>query len=153
MSDILGKILGVIIAFVLCILAPLTIVTMSDDMVDRRAIYSEMTTFVDQIIDTGELTKEQLADFMYGVSSYGPVCEVKIVRYIRVVNPKAGGGITVSYTPTDIYAEGSHINFNQGDLIQVHVEAVEYTGMQKVARLALGTALRPLDYTVTGRVR
>lgn len=153
MSDILGKILGIIIAFILCILAPLTVVIMSDDMVDRRAIYSEMTTFIDQVIDTGELTEAQLSDFMYGISSYGPICEVRITRHIRIVNPAEGGGIVVSYTPTDVFNEGKDITFNQGDLIQVHVEAVEYTGTQRVARLTLGTALQPIDYTVTGRVR
>lgn len=152
MGDVFGKILGVILAFILCILAPLTITAMSDDMADRRAIYSDITSFVDQIIDTREVSDQQMKSFLYSVSSHGPICDVKIIRNMRVVNPGPDGNIT-TYVPIDTFVEGAPIHFNEGDLIEVSVSAVEYTGAQKVARMTIGVALKPIEFTVTGRVR
>lgn len=153
MGDIFGKILGVILAFILCIMAPLTVIAMSDDMADRRAIYADITAFVDQTIDTGNITDLQLKEFLYAVSSHGPVCDVKIVRQMRVVNPDPKGGTVVTYVPMDVFLDGVPMHFNQGDLIQVSVEAVEYTGAQRIARMSIGVALQPIAYSIAGRVR
>ena len=153
MGDIFGKILGVILAFILCIMAPLTIVAMSDDMSDRRAIYSDVTNLIDQTVDTGQITEQQLQQFLYNVSSHGPVCDVKIVRHMRVVNPSADGGTITTYVPIDMFLDGAPMHFNTGDLIQVSVKAVEYTGAQRVARMSIGVALTPIEYAVSGRVR
>ena len=153
MGDVFGKILGVILAFILCIMAPLTIVAMSDDMADRRAIYSDITNLIDQTIDTGEITEQQLRSFLYAVSSHGPVCDVKITRQMRVVNPSSDGGTVTTYVPTDMFIDGAPMHFNSGDLIQISVKAVEYTGAQRIARLSIGQALQPIDYTVAGRIR
>ena len=160
MSDILGKIIGIVLSFLLCVLAPLTLIVLSEDTSARRNIYSEMTRFVDTVTDTGEITEAQLKDFYYGVSSYGPQCSVTITRYIRVVNPgvtadgSSSSNAMVSYIPKALSSTGlTTQQFEQGDLIKVHVEATGYTGMQQFARATIGAALRPISFSVTAKVR
>lgn len=161
MSDALGKIIAIVLSFLLCIIAPLTIIVMTDDMADRREIFSEMTTFVDTVTDTGTITPAQLKDFYYAVSSYGPKCSVTITRYIRVVNPGATiPGTTdkftaeISYIPKNISGTGmTEEEFYQGDLIKVHVEATGYTGMQQFVRSTVGILLKPISFSITAKVR
>lgn len=154
MGDIFGKVFGVILAFILCILAPITVSVMADDMSDRRILYSEMTNFVDEVVDTATITKEQLTDLYAGLNSYGPLCEVKITRYMRAANPDSKGQVEVTYMPVDISVNTpSKVSFNTGDLVKVELRAVDYAGVQRVARGLLGAFLKPIEYSVTARVR
>ena len=154
MGDVLGKIFGVVLAFILCILAPLTVAVMSDDMTDRRAIYSEMTDFVDEVVDTAQITPEQLSDFYAGISAYGPVCEVQVFRYMRTAEPGVDRTYDITYIPLNVNMSSTDTTyFNTGDMIKIHVEAVGYRGMQKTARGLLGGFLQPIEYSVVARVR
>lgn len=157
MSDIVGKVLGVILAFILCILAPLTVAVMSDDMTDRRAIYGDMTNFIDEVVDTATITQEQLEDLYASINARGPICEIKITRYMRAANPDTNGEIEITYMPVDVTigTAGNNIisKFNQGDLIKISVIARDYSGIQKVGRAILGGFLTPIDLSVTARVR
>lgn len=127
---------------------------MSDDMSDRRILYSETTNFVDEVVDTATITADQLTDLYAGLNSYGPICEVKIYRYMRAANPAKDGSVEVTYMPMDISIDkSSKISFNTGDLIKVELKAVDYAGVQRVARGLLGAFLTPIEYSVTARVR
>lgn len=154
MGDIVGKVLGIILASILCIVAPLTVTVMSDDMSDRRILYSEMTNFVDEVVDTATITEERLTDLYASLNSHGPICAVKVYRYMRAANPDKNGSVEVTYMPTDISINmSSKVSFNTGDLIKVELRAVDYAGVQRVARGLLGAFLTPIEYTVTARVR
>lgn len=154
MGDVVGKVLGIILAFILCIIAPLTVTVMADDMSDRRLLYSELTNFVDEVVDTATITEEQLTDLYAGLNSYGPICEVKVYRYMRAANPNKDGKVEVTYMPMDISVDKSSIiSFNTGDMIKVELRAVDYAGTQRIARGFLGAFLKPIEYSVTARVR
>ena len=157
MSDILGKITGLVLAVILCVIAPLVIAIMADDMSDKRTIYSEMTNFVDEVVDTSTINKTQLEDFYAAINAHGPICEVRLTRYVRAANPDGKGDIEITYMPTDITVGTTNSDiiskFNQGDLISVTVVARDYTGVQKVGRSFVGGFMAPLNYTVTARVR
>ena len=60
MSDIFGKVLGTMLAFILLFFAPFTMVTLSNEMVARRTIMNEMQSFIDEVIDTRAVTDKQL---------------------------------------------------------------------------------------------
>lgn len=157
MGDIAGKLIGVVLAFVLCILSPLTITVMSDDMADRRVIYSDMTSFVDEVVDTATITKAQLEDFYAAINTHGPICQVQITRYVRAANPDTSGSVELTYMPVDVTVDTGNSDiiekFNKGDLIKVHVTAKDYTGAQRVGRNLLGAFLTPIEYSITARVR
>lgn len=150
MPDIFGKVLGMIIAFVLLFLAPFTWVTLSNEAVARRVILNEMQAFIDETIDSRQITESQLEDLYLGVSGLGPVVDVEIERYVRTVDPdpKNPGGIYVTY----VYSENTK-QFNQGDKVKIRVHAINYTGAEKMLRSTVGLWLPPIDYTLAGRVR
>lgn len=150
MGDIFGKILGSMIAFVLVFLAPFTWATLSSEMVARRTIMNEMQSFLDQTIDSRQVTENQLEELYLGISGLGPVCDVEVERYVRVVDPdpKQTGGIYTTY----VYSENNR-TYNQGDKVKVHVKAIGYTGTQKFLRSTIGLWLPQIDYTFAGRVR
>lgn len=86
MSDIFGKVLGTMLAFILLFFAPFTMVTLSNEMVARRTIMNEMQSFIDEVIDTRAVTDKQLEDLYLGISGLGPICDVEVNRYVRVVD-------------------------------------------------------------------
>ena len=155
MSDIFGKILGIVLVFLLCVLAPISIIVLTDDMTDRRNIFNEMTNFVDTVIDSDKISEAQLRDFYYGVSSYGPQCSVEIVQYIRVVTPGAQEGeAKISYVPVNITTQAeTDVTLTTGDIVKVHVHATSYTGVQQFVHATIGMLLHPIDFTVSGKVR
>ena len=87
MGDIFGKLIGVVLAFVLLFLGPFTWVTLSNEMVARRTIMNEMQSFLDETIDSRQITDTQLEDLYLGISGLGPICDVEVERYVRTVDP------------------------------------------------------------------
>lgn len=150
MSDFFGRILGIMIAFVLLFIAPFTWVTLSNEMVARRTIMNEMQSFIDETVDSRQITDSQLEDFYLGISGLGPICDVTIERYVRTVDPDPmnSGKIYVTY----VYTENNR-EFNQGDKVKVRVNAISYTGAEKMLRATIGMWLPNIDYTFAARVR
>lgn len=148
--DVFGKVLGVILAFVLLFMAPFMWVGISSEMVARRTIMNEMQSFIDETIDSRQITDTQLEDFYLSISGLGPVCDVEIERYVKVVDPdpKRAGGIYTTY----VYSDDNR-TFNQGDKVKVRVKAIGYTGIENMMRSSVGTWLPRIDYTLAGRVR
>ena len=150
MTDIFGRVFGVILAFILLFIAPFTMVTLSQEMVARRTILNEMQSFIDETIDSRQVTDQQLEDFYLGISGLGPIVDVEISRYVRTVDldPVEEGEIYVTY----VYSEDNR-TYNQGDKVSVRVHAIGYTGTQKFLRAITGLFLPQIDYTLAGRVR
>lgn len=150
MTDIFGRVFGVILAFILLFIAPFTMVTLSQEMVARRTILNEMQSFIDETIDSRQVTDQQLEDFYLGISGLGPIVDVEISRYVRTVDPDPveEGEIYVTY----VYSEDNR-TYNQGDKVSVRVHAIGYTGTQKFLRAITGLFLPQIDYTLAGRVR
>lgn len=150
MTDIFGRVFGVILAFILLFIAPFTMVTLSQEMVARRTILNEMQSFIDETIDSRQVTDQQLEDFYLGISGLGPIVDVEISRYVRTVDPDPveEGEIYVTY----VYSEDNR-TYNQGDKVSVRVHAIGYTGTQKFLRVITGLFLPQIDYTLAGRVR
>lgn len=150
MTDIFGKVFGAVLAFILLFIAPFTWVTLSNEMVARRTIMNEMQSFVDEVIDSRQITDSQLEDFYLGLSGLGTVCAVEIERYVRTVDPDPmhPGEVHVTY----VFSEDTK-TFSQGDKVKVRVHAVNYTGAQRMLRSTIGMWLPGIDYSLAGRVR
>ena len=150
MSDIFSKIIGVILAFMLSVLTPYTINSMVEDMVARRSIINEMSMFIDEVIDTKQITKQQMSDFQLGCNSYGPVVQIEIRRYVKTIDPdpKNPGKTYTTYVMSD-----DNLHYNQGDHIQVTVYTVGYTGSQRLVMSTVGILAPRFECTLAGRVR
>ncbi len=148
MSDFLNRLIGLFLVFILLVLAPLTIHSLSTDLTIKRSILNEITNFIDKVTDTAQVTEAQQTDFYIGCSSYGAIVDVQIKRYIRIVNPDGMGGTYTSYALTD-----NILHFNQGDIVQVEVKAIDYTGAQKLMWYFNKIFTPKLEFTLAGMVR
>lgn len=150
MTDVFGKILATLLCFIMLFVMPFTWVTLSNEMVARRTIMNEMQSFIDETIDSRQITDAQIEDFYLGISGLGPVCAVEIERYVRTVDPDPmnPGEVRVTYVFTE-----NNRTFSQGDKVKVRVHAISYTGAERLLRSTVGLWLPTIDYTFAGRVR
>lgn len=148
MADFINKTIGVLLAFVLLVGAPLILNTMSKDLTMKRGILNEMTNLINKVTDSGKMTEQDVADFYLAVSSYGVTMDATIQRYIKVVNPDGAGGIYTSYVLSDDLS-----TWNKGDIIKVTVRAVDYTGAQRIQYRFLRFTPNKFEETLAGMVR
>lgn len=150
MEDFAGKVIGVLITLFGTVILVFANITSSADSYAKRTIMNEMQQLCDKVIDTRELTEDQLADFYLSISGLGPTVDAEVVRYVRVVNPdpKKPGGL---YT-TFVYSE-NNTEYNQGDKVRITVKAIRYTGPQRILYGLVRIKSRDINYTITERVR
>lgn len=148
MTDLFNKILGVLLAFVLFVGAPMVINTMSKELTMKRSVLNEMTNFIDKVTDNGRLTETDLADFYLGISAYGVAMNATINRYAKVVNPDGNDGTYTSY----VYQKDI-TTWHTGDIIQVKVEAIDFTAAQRLQHRILRLAPVKFEQTLAGMVR
>ncbi|MDX8360769.1 hypothetical protein [Cytobacillus sp. IB215316] len=148
MVDIINKIIGVFLAFALLVAGPLVISTLMSELEMKRSVMNETTNFIDKVTDIGVIDDGDVGDFNLGISSHGTAINATIKRFVRVVNPDGTGGTYTTYTLSD------NINtWNKGDIIQVHVEAIDYTGGQRIMHRLLKFAMPKFEFTLSGMVR
>src|SRR5690606_36551025 len=114
MTDIINKIIGVLLAFTLLVGAPLIITSMSKDLTMSRSVLNEMTNLINKVTDNGRLSSQDLSDFYLGISSHGMTMDATIRRYMKVVNPDGNGGTYTTYMISDDLS-----TWNSGDIIKV----------------------------------
>lgn len=150
MTDIFGKFLGAILAFILMICSPLVLTLTMEEITDRRSVINECSNLVDEVCDTRTLTEDQLADFNLGVASFGLLLDTEVNRYMKVINPDPNnpGQTHTSYVLTD-----NNSTFNQGDLIEVKVDTIGFTAAQTIVLKLAGVILPDFEYKQVGRVR
>lgn len=149
MTGVISKILGVILVFFMA-LSMVANAVVSEQLQARRSIVSEVTNFIDETTDTGGFDDARLADFYLGCNAYGPLVDVQITRYVKVVNPdpvNAGQTLTTYIVSTDI------TTWNKGDIIKVSVEEVGPTGFASFLYRMFHISLAPVEFSLSGRVR
>lgn len=149
MSDFVGKAIAIIISFTLCFIGPTAVFVAFNTGFTNQKLINEVQMFVDEVIDTKQISSEQLADFQLGINSYGPIVDVTIKRYVKTIEPEPTKGGT--YTT---YVMADNVNkYNQGDQVKVTVKTVGYTGLQRLIMSTIGLLSPKFEYTVTARVR
>lgn len=149
MYGFINKILGVILCLILIVIM-ISNVMISDQVIARRSIVAEVTNFLDEVTDTGVLDKKAVADLYLACSAYGPLVDVQVLRYVKVVNPdpRNAGETYLTYVASDdIYS------WNQGDIVKVKVKEIGPTGMSRFLYNTFGMSLSPVDFTLAGRIR
>ena len=149
-TDIPGKIIGVLLAFCLCIIMPFVTVTVEQDMLERRLIVNEISGFIDSVVDSRKITESELEDLNLALASYGLTVDYEIKRYSATINPDPvhPDDFNVTYLATD-----DNKNYNQGDKISVHVFAIGNSTSINVAKRISGIFIKKFDVTLTARVR
>lgn len=149
-NDLPGKFIGLVLAFVLTVLMPFVTVQVESEMMDRRMIINHVTDFIDEVIDSRNVTDAMIDDLNVSLASYGVTVNYEISRYARSVNadPITEADYYVTYLPQD-----DTTTYNKGDKISVRVYTVGYSSSGALAHKLTGMFVKDLDETITARVR
>ena len=149
MNDFVGKVIAILVAFVLCFIGPTAVFVAFNTGFTNQRFINEAQSFADEVIDTRQITSEQLADFQLGLNSYGPIVDVTIKRYVKTVEPDpVNGGTYTTYVLAD-----NTTKYNQGDQVKIELNTVGYTGLQRLVMSTIGLLSPKFEYTITARVR
>ena len=152
-TDIIPKIIGVILAFVLLVLAPVTITRMTDDMAAKRVILNEVNAFIDCATDKGSVTPSDIDDLYIAINSRGGAFDAQVARYVRIAVPSGMSDAESIYVATDDAFGVSDVRLREGDIIQVRVTSVERTTAQNMLAYLFRLYERDFEVTLAGMVR
>lgn len=149
-NDLPGKFIGLILAFVLTVVMPFVNTTVEGEMLDRRSIVMDITNFMDEVVDSRQITDAMLKELNTSLASYGVNVHYEITHYRRSVNPDPMGQFEyyTSYIPV-----GDDVAYEQGDRISVRVYTLGVSTTQTVARKLTGMFIQKFDKTLTARIR
>ena len=82
MLDLPGKFIGIVVAFFLCVLAPLVNITITQELVARRQIITAATNLLDEVVDSRELTNDMQRQFIAEVNSYGAAVNYELIKEV-----------------------------------------------------------------------
>lgn len=152
MTNATGKFLGVGIALMLLLLMYSNVIV-SESMLDRRQIASEMVTFMDSVIDSREITESSLNQFVSSITSHGAVVNYKITRKIRNVTYQNVGGVPTAITTYVTDPNENPMKFEKGDHIVLRVYEESFSSTQYIVRELTQMFMKDFDYTLEMRVR
>ena len=149
-SDIPGKVIGLGLAFVLCVLMPFITVSVEQEMLERRLVVSDVSDFIDSVVDSRKVIDSELESLNLALASYGMRVSYDIKRYRATVNPDPVH--TDDFSVTYVLADDT-TNYDQGDKISVHVYAIGTSTSINISRRIAGVFIKDCDVTLTARVR
>ena len=165
MKDIPGKFLGLLLAFFLCVIAPLVNIVTQQDMLTRRQIVTEMSNFIDEVIDSRAYYPTMRKELITRLNSYGVTVTFKVIKEQRsvdasVVSSSSGldaveGSADVSFVtvPLEDLGENDVIHFETGDRVGIEVMSMSYSGIQYIVHELAGVFLPKFEYRLYARVR
>ena len=157
MADTISKIIGIILAFVLLVFAPMTISRMTDDMAAKRCVLNEVEMFIDRITDKSSVSGYDVNDLLLGINLYGGTFDAEVTHYKKVAVSDGAGGANSIYIASDFnintLGEGNKIELEQGDAIQVKVTGIGITKGQSLLQVFFHVIEKPFEFSLAGTVR
>lgn len=151
MRDIPGKLLGIFVAVALMIIMPFVTVTVESGMIDRREIIMAVTDFIDEVVDSRNITDAMLSELNTSISSHGILVDYEIEHYCRSVDPDPLS--EGDYYTTFVKDVTNSREFQKGDKISVHVYSTGYSAAETISHKLAGLFIPKLDETLTARIR
>lgn len=164
MKDIPGKFVGLFLAFFLCVIGPVVNINSQQEMLMRRQILSEMSNFIDEVVDARAIYPSMRKELVTRLNSYGVAVNFKIVKEQRSIDASivttgntesVEGTAVTSYIPVPLngLSDSDTIYFSSGDRVGIEVVGLSYTGIQNVTHSLSGLFLPKVDYRLYARVR
>lgn len=148
--SISGIALAIAIYFMNFILFPFYVAGCHEYIQSWHYMLNETRDFVDEVIDTREITPTMQEDFNYAMSSHSVVYSATIYRKVKTINPDPvhPGQTITTYTVVDDYSK-----FNTGDRITVTCVPITVGVYQSVTRMFLRLPLDSQEIELTARIR
>lgn len=83
-----GKVIAIILMILVLFLAPLAYFTQRQDTLMQNYVYSITKKFVNEIQQTGKITKEAYDDFILELDASGNVYDVQLIHSHKTITPK-----------------------------------------------------------------
>lgn len=150
MENLAGKVIGVILVFLMLGITPLYYTSIIETARDQELIMNATQQLIDVVVDTGQLTQAVLDNYYTTLATANGYYNATIIHKIKVVNPDPSnpGSTYTSYVVVD------NINFyERGDEIIVKVDTLGESYYQKITRSLLGLSVIKEGFTLAGRVR
>ena len=148
-NDLPGKIFGIIMGFILCVVMPFVNTASSQEMDNRRLVIEDVSDFLDSVCDGRVISEAEISALNARLSSYGMILDYDIHRYARTVNPDyTGHDYVVDYVEVDDIT-----TYNKGDKIIIHVYEVSNSSTISLSRKMVGLFVSDFDLTIAARVR
>lgn len=149
-NDLPGKFIGILIAFFLAVVVPFVNTTVEQELLDRRSIIMDITNFIDEVVDSRQITEASLRELNSSLASYGTSVDYTVTHYRRTVNPDP-------MNPEKFYTNYVIVDETEpwlkGDRISVTVKSVGYSTTENIAHKLVGMFVPDLDRTLAARIR
>ena len=149
-NDIPGKFIGILLAFVLTVVVPFVNTTVEQELLDRRSVIMDVTNFIDEVVDSRQITDAMLRELNTSLASYGTSVNYTVTHYRRTVNPDP---LDTSKYYTNYVVVDSSEPWQKGDRISVRVESVANSLTETISHKLAGLFVPKLDRTITARIR
>lgn len=139
MTDFLNKVLAIILAVVLLIIAPLNLSNLSDRTEQKLKALNSMQIWLDTVCDKGSINISDLDNLNDNIAATGIVAEVEVEEYRLLADAQSvvlAKQCTVSYDRirTD---GGEHIVYGT-NVIRVHVVETAQSGAARLWSRIIG---------------
>lgn len=150
MHDLPGKFIGIIIAFVLAVVVPFVNTTVQQEMLDRRSAVMDVTNFIDEVVDSRQITDAAVRELNSSLASYGTSFDYEVTHYRRTVNPDPmkSGSYYTNYIVVD-----SEQEWERGDRISVRLFTIGHSTTETISHKLSGLFVPELDRTIAARIR
>jgi len=155
MTDIINKIVTIVLIFIMLVIAPLIISYQTDEMLAKRQMLNDVSVFIDKAKDSGSITSQDLDSLAISLNSHGIAVKVDVQRKIRTEVNKTDiiTGITqlerVYYTLDSIEELE---NINTGDIVLVEVTEIGVSAARRIVFTILGIDEGQFNFRLAGVV-
>ena len=132
MHDFLSRVVGLILVFLLLVVAPLLNTYGTQEMENRMETLNDVSEFLDKVTDKGEVSDDDLNKFYLSVESHGMTLDVKVKRLVKTATLLDNGDVSTSYISSDNIHD-----LNISDIVQVELREVSTTPYKKLMRMFL----------------
>ena len=116
MHGFLSRIVGLILAFLMLIIAPLINAYGVQEMENKVELLNDVSEFLDKQTDKGGITDEDMDQFYVNVQSHGMILDVKVDRLVKTATESGDGTIHTTYIAAD-----DNTILNKHDILKVKI--------------------------------
>jgi hypothetical protein len=154
MSDVFLKIVGVILAVVLLVVAPALIVGMVQDLTIQRSAMNSTENFLDVVRNSGRITASDYTDLVSDLHALGVTFDVHIVVEQEVIYPSDVRRVVVaSLRSTQNVAGAFPVICRKGDFVTVSVVQTSRSSGQRFSANVLRMQGGEFRFSLSGAVR
>ncbi len=148
MHGFLSRTAGLVLVFLLLVVAPLLDTYGVQEMENRMETLNDVSEFLDKVTDKGEITEDDLNAFYLAVESHGMMLDVRVERLVKTATLLDDGTVSTAY----IMADDRH-SLNVGDIVKVELREMSTTPYKKLLNMFLRLETRTYGLDMAKMVR